>query len=389
MKRYPLADDTWSTAENAAIQRVVESGRHTLGPEVARLEEQFASYFGARHCVMVNSGSSANLIMVAALVYSGRIAPGAEVIVPAVSWSTSYYPFSQFGLTLRFVDVDSATFNMNIEAVRGAIKSQTRAILAVNLLGNPNDFSSLRAICEEHDLILLEDNCESMGATLDGCYTGTFGTMGTFSSFFSHHISTMEGGYVITDDEELFHYLLAIRAHGWTRNLPSQSRIHRKHQDPFYESFNFIVPGFNVRPLEIEGAIGQVQLEKLAGFIEQRQKNAALFQKDAERIPTIRIQREFGTSSWFGFAIVLEQSSPVTRDVVVTALTDAGIETRPIVTGNFTRNPVIRYLPHEIDGPLSVADQLHDNGFFVGNHSSDIGDEIEHLFEILVRTLGQ
>lgn len=221
--RFPLATSSWDDAELAALQRVIASDQYSMGAEVARFENDFAASVGSKHAVMVNSGSSANLLMVAALRYTKnkdlQLLPGDEVIVPAVSWSTTFYPLHQYGLRMKFVDIDPHTLNYDLDALEDAI-SGARAIMAVNLLGNPNDFSRISKIIEGRGVVLIEDNCESMGATFEGRQAGTFGVMGSFSSFFSHHISTMEGGLIVTDDEEIYHILLALRAHGWTRNLP-------------------------------------------------------------------------------------------------------------------------------------------------------------------------
>ena len=251
--RFPLCDNPWGREEIEAINKVIESGMFTMGKNVASYEKKFAKHFGAKNAIMVSSGSAANLLAIAALVYSGRIPRGAEVIVPAVSWSTTYAPLEQFGMKLVFVDIDKETFNLNIESVKRIITPNTKMIFAVNLLGNSNDYDALLDICENNNIILIEDNCESLGAKYKDKYLGTIGLMGTYSTFYSHHMCTMEGGVVTTDDNELYEYMLAIRAHGWTRNLPEGSSIYKKKEDPFYESYNFIVPGFNLRPLDMEG----------------------------------------------------------------------------------------------------------------------------------------
>ena len=229
--KYTLSNDTWDKDELAAIQRVVDSNYFTMGPVVAEYEQLFAEKFGAKYAVMSNSGSSANLLAIAALVLSKRLKKGDEILVTAVSWSTTYSPLAQYGLKIRFVDIDRETLNVNPELLESAITPNTKAILAVNLLGNPNDFNQISEICQKYSLLLIEDNCESMGAEYNGKKTGTFGVLGSFSSFYSHHISTMEGGITVTDDEELYHYMLSIRAHGWTRNLPVESKLYSKMDD--------------------------------------------------------------------------------------------------------------------------------------------------------------
>ena len=250
MKNYPLASTTWGVEEYEAIQRVIKSGRFTMGSEVDSFEKEFARLVGAKFAVMLNSGSSANLALVTSLRYRNEpfISPGDEIIVPAVSWSTTYYPVNQAGCVLKFVDIDPTTLNLDVEKVLEAITKKTKAIFVVNLLGNPAEWSKLQDIAEKFNLLLIEDNCESLGAKLYGKYTGTFGFAGTYSSFYSHHISTMEGGMVTTDDEAMYHTLKSIRAHGWTRELPDRNFVFDKTGTNWDDMFRFVLPGYNLRP---------------------------------------------------------------------------------------------------------------------------------------------
>lgn len=386
---YPLACSSWDNDELDAIRKVTDSGMFTMGAHVRQFEQEFAAYTGSRYCVMVNSGSSANLLAVAALFYrqnGRRLTRGDEVIVPAVSWSTTYHPLHQYGLKLKFVDIDRNTLNYDLDALAAAVTDNTRMIMAVNLLGNPNDFSTIMPIIGERNILLLEDNCESMGATFDGKQAGTFGIMGTFSAFFSHHISTMEGGMIVTDDKELYQLLISLRAHGWTRGLPKQNHICEISDDSFFESFRFVLPGYNVRPLEMSGAIGIEQLKKLPGFIAERRKNGAVFQDLFGNHPHITIQQETGQSSWFGFALLIKPDAPFSRSELVNALVTAGVETRPIVAGNFTRNPVINWYDYELHGTMSNADYVHDHGLFFGNHPFDISEKL-HATQALINNL--
>lgn len=382
--KYSLATSSWGDEEIKAIQSVIESDMYSMGPKVAKYEKEFASYFGAKYAVMCSSGSTANLIMTAALFYTKRprLKRGDEIIVPAVSWSTTYFPLQQYGLKLKFVDIDSETLNYNLSDLKEAITKQTKAIMAVNLLGNSNDFDAIFEMIDEKDIVLLEDNCESMGAKYNGKYTGTFGVMGSFSSFFSHHISTMEGGMVVTDDEEFYHVLLCLRAHGWTRNLPKNNHVFNKLDNWFEEAFRFVLPGYNVRPLEMSGAIGSEQLLKLDGFIKQRRKNAehfiTLFKDDIRFI----IQKELGESSWFGFSFIIKDLK-LNREKIIEVLTKAKIDSRPIVTGDFTKNEVMRFFDYDKHNSLPNADQLHYNGFFVGNSQESLISELDYLKEVL------
>ncbi|WP_319412718.1 DegT/DnrJ/EryC1/StrS family aminotransferase [uncultured Cohaesibacter sp.] len=385
--RFPLATSSWDQKELDALQRVIASDRYSMGNEVAEFERRFAAYFGSRYAVMVNSGSSANLLMTAALAFTKnadlKLSPGDEIIVPAVSWPTTYYPLNQYGLHLKFVDIDLETLNYDLDALEGAISDKTRAIMVVNLLGNPNDFARIKSIIGERNIVILEDNCESMGATFEGKQAGTFGVMGSFSCFFSHHISTMEGGVVVTDDEELYHIMLVLRAHGWTRNLPKFNKVTgEKSDDPFEESFRFVLPGYNLRPLEMSGALGREQLEKLPALIEGRRANAALVQSQLSDHPAFMIQKEIGASSWFGFSLVIRPEAGLKRSEMVKALSSAGFECRPIVAGNFARNEVMQYFDYSIYQELSNADYIDQNGLFVGNHHYPIPEAVDALSEL-------
>lgn len=380
---YKLCDNPWDQKEIDAIERVIKTSNYTMGENVREYEKQFAQKYGVKYAVMVSSGSTANLLAISSLVYSKRLPRGSEVIVPAVSWSTTYAPLEQYGMKLVFVDIDKDTLNISVDALKKAITDKTRMVFLVNLLGNPNQFDEIFDACKGKDILIIEDNCESLGAKYKGKALGTIGYVGTYSTFYSHHMCTMEGGIVVTNDKELYEFMLSIRAHGWTRNLPEDSTIYQKKENPFYESFNFIVPGYNLRPLEMEGAIGLEQLKKIDKMIEQRRKNAKYFLKRIKEIKDIRTQKEISESSWFGFSLVLEGSLLGKRDALIEKLRIANIEVRPIVAGNFTRNKVIDYMDYLIPAPLTNSDDIHFNGFFVGNHSKDNSKEIDYFIDVL------
>jgi len=385
MIKYPLASSTWDEKEINAINSVIAKDMYTMGESVKQFEEDFARFAGSKYCVMVNSGSSANLIAVAAMFYTKnpKLKRGDEVIVPAVSWSTTYFPLYQYGLKLKFVDVDLHTLNFDLDQLQNAVTDNTKMILAVNLLGNPNDFDAITKIIGDRDIILMEDNCESMGAEYKNKQTGTFGLVGTYSTFFSHHMATMEGGLICTDDEELFHVMICLRAHGWTRHLPKENKISNKSDNWFEESFRFLLPGYNVRPIEMSGAIGVEQLKKLPSFIEQRRKNAELFVSLFENHKDFYIQKNTDNSSWFGFSLIIKPESDLKREDVVKLLDENHIDCRPIVTGNFTKNEVLSYFDHEIFGDMKNAKYLDSHGLFVGNHQIDLTEEIHHLHKVL------
>ncbi|MCQ2966109.1 MAG: DegT/DnrJ/EryC1/StrS family aminotransferase [Alphaproteobacteria bacterium] len=383
--KYELASSSWDNKEIEAIQEVINRDMYTMGKSVQQFEIDFAKYTNHKYCVMVNSGSSANLLAIAAMFYKKEnpLKRGDEVIVPAVSWATTYYPLYQYGLHLKFVDVNLETLNMDTDELAKAITDKTRLIFAVNLLGNPNEFNKIQELIKNKNITLLEDNCESLGGVYENKPLGSIGLMGTYSTFFSHHMATMEGGLVGTDDEELYNILLCLRSHGWTRHLPKENKLCVKSDNNFEESWRFILPGYNVRPVEMMGAIGVEQLKKLPDFIKHRRENAEYFKKLFGNDERFIIQKEIGQSSWFGFSFLINKSCKLERKKVIEILTKANIENRPIVAGNFARKEVVHYFDYEIYGDLKNADYIDQYGFFVGNHQFDIKDKIDYLFNIM------
>jgi CDP-6-deoxy-D-xylo-4-hexulose-3-dehydrase len=346
---FPLCSPTWGEEERAAAIEVINSGKYTMGEKTSQFEKEYASYVNSKYCIAVNSGSSANLLMIAAL--SLRQGVG-EVIVPAIAWSTSYAPFVQTGWKLKFVDIDRETLNYDIEALKKAYQGH-ELILAVNLLGNPNQFA------EFPTMDILEDNCESMGAEYAGMKTGNFGVMASHSTFFSHHMCTMEGGMITTDDEFYYEMLLCLRSHGWTRHLPKDN----KHGiEP--KQFEFIYPGYNLRPTEIQCAVGIKQIEKLPSFILQRQANAERWLEICQKKGWVTQKVvEHGKSSWFGFPIISENIEAIKEQ-----FKENNIEYRPIMSGTFTRSKSISHYDYTIHDELKNADYVTDNGIFIGNH---------------------
>ena len=223
--KYPLASKTWDEAEYQAVMKVFGGDYYKMGSYCKQFEKAYAEWAGTKYAVFCNSGSSANLLAIAALRHDPRFLTDKrdEIIVPAVSWSTTYYPVMQLGYKPIFVDICDKTFNIQIEDLEKKITPNTRAIFTVNLLGNPCDFGALKRLCEQHNLVLLEDNCESMGASYHGKKTGSHGLIGTQSTFFSHHICTMEGGICVTDDELTYELLKSLRAHGWIRDVENEA----------------------------------------------------------------------------------------------------------------------------------------------------------------------
>jgi CDP-6-deoxy-D-xylo-4-hexulose-3-dehydrase len=339
----------------------------TMGPKVGRFESDWSDFCGeGLQTVMVNSGSSANLLIWSALVQSGRLSRGDEVLVPAVGWSTTLFPIVQAGLRVVLVDVDPATLCLDLEAARRAMGSRTRAACVVHLLGAAGVVEEL----EDLGLLVVEDACAAHGACRGGRRVGSLGTAASFSFFFSHHITTIEGGACVTADPELADTLRSMRAHGWVREMRSRETHEAAHPeiDP---RFLFVTPGFNLRPTELAGAFGIHQLRRLPAFVARRRANHADWcrQVSAE-IPWLRVFPEADGTQHAGFAfpLIVEDNAPVTRTMLMRGLEAASIATRPISGSNLARQPAVAQMDDvRINGSLAVADTVHERGFFVGN----------------------
>lgn len=378
---YELAYSTFDKEEKEAMYEVIQSDMFSMGKRVKAFEEEFANFFGKKYAVMVNSGSSANLVALASLFYrkENPLHKGDEVIVPCISWATTFYPLQQYGLKLKFVDIDLQTLNYDIDELKKAVTPQTKMIVTVSVLGNPNYYDAIEEICNKNNIILFDDNCESMGAKYNGKYTGTSGLVNTFSTFFSHHISTMEGGLILTDDFEIYSLCKSLRNHGWTRDQDENSPIFTRKKDDFFEAYRFILPGYNVRPGELQGALGLQQIKKLPDMLLQRRKNAEYFQSKFQNDTRFIIQKEVGHSSWFSLTMILHPETSLTRQEVFDALTKAKIGYRIITGGNFLEHDVIQYFDYEVT-KSDNASYAHNNGFFVGNAPKDLTKEIDLLY---------
>jgi CDP-6-deoxy-D-xylo-4-hexulose-3-dehydrase len=379
--QYPLSFSSWDNQEINALQAVINSGQFTMGPKVQEFEHKFAQYHGSKFAVMVNSGSSANLVAIASLFYKSKNAlqAGDEVIVPALAWSTSYAPLMQYGLKIKVVDIDRETLNIDMAELRRAINPKTKMILAASILGNPAALEEIRALADQRGIIFLEDNCESLGARLNGQLTGTFGDLSTCSFFFAHQVSTMEGGIILTNDQELFALMRALRAHGWARDLP-QTHIN---EEGFPEAYRFVLPGYNLRPLEFAGATGIEQIKKVDSMLKVRAQNASYFYQKFKQDKRFQLQKQIGQGSSYCFPMIIKPESKLVRKNVFDRLRKNGIEFRMITGGNIARHEVAKHLELDCQGDLPNANWIHDYGFFVGNGPIDLRNQIDHLHKTL------
>ena len=345
----------------------------TMGRKVKQFESMFAEYIGTRFATMVNSGSSANLLALAILtnpLVENHLKPGDEIITPAVTWATTVFPILQFGLIPMLVDIDLDTFNLNINEVEKAITEKTRAIMLVHLLGNPCDMGRLTEIAQRHNLFIIEDTCEAHGAEFNRRKVGSFGDLATFSFFFSHHITTIEGGMVLTSNEEFAELARALRAFGWIRELKNKDKIAEQYQD-IDPKFLFVNIGYNLRPTEIQGAFGMHQLGKLDKFIEMRRENSAFWTKNLgkyEEYLLLHKEREETRHVWFGYPITVKPGAPFTRKELTSFLTRKGLETRPIMAGNIDEQPAMKLANYHKVGNLENSRLIMRNSFFFGNH---------------------
>jgi CDP-6-deoxy-D-xylo-4-hexulose-3-dehydrase len=334
------------------------STRVTMGAEVRAFEALWAARCGRKHGIMVNSGSSANLLALAALVETGRLSPGDEVLVPAVGWSTTLFPVAQAGLVPVIVDVDPATLNIDPASAAAARGPRTRAVMAVHLLGQP------AALDAFGDLLVIEDACGAHGARIGGREVGGFGAAATFSFFFSHHLTTVEGGIVVCEDDDLADALRSLRAHGWVRERHDRAALEA--QNPEIDPrFLFVSAGYNLRPTEMAAAFGRVQARRLDAWVERRRANHAAWCALLSDIPGVTVLPEApGTShAGFAFPILVDED----RRGCMAALEAIGVETRPISGSNLARQPAFSRVPARTPVPLPVADAVHTRGFFVGN----------------------
>jgi CDP-6-deoxy-D-xylo-4-hexulose-3-dehydrase len=390
--RIPLTIPTYGPEEVEEAIDSLLSTWVTMGAKVKKFEAAFAQYNGSKHAVMVNSGSSANLLALSVLtnpILPDHIEKGSEIITPAVTWATTVYPISNVGCTPVLVDVDPQTFNILPEEMEKAVTPQTRAVVPVHLLGGPCELDRINRIAEEHDLYLVEDACESTGAEIQGKKVGSFGDMGTFSFFISHHISTIEGGIVVTDDDNLYEYLKAMRAFGWVRDLRDKENYSSANKgiDP---RFLFITHGYNLRPTEIQGAFGIHQIRKLDGFINQRRENAAYWTKklsDYKDQLILPSEPERAKHVYFGYPLTVRPDAGFTRAELVDHLEKKLIETRPIMAGNMAEQPAMKHINHRTVGELPNSRMIMRQSFFFGNHNGIGRVEREYITDTIIEFL--
>ena len=361
-----LAEDTISQDELQALSQWILTGSQlTKGPLTLELEAQFADYMGSKHALFVNSGSSANLVMAAALLESGRLKNNVA-IAPAVSWVTTVTPFMQLGYETHLCDCNQTNLGLDLEHFEALCKEHKPSVaIIVHVLSHANEINEIQEICNRYDVILLEDACEALDSTYsNGKKLGTLGSAGSFSFYYGHHISTIEGGMVITDDDELNNIMRSVRSHGWCRDLKPelQKTLCRENEiDEVRSLYTFFHSGFNLRSTDLQAFLGKSQIKKLPEITKVREIN---FNQYLARLTDYFSQTsDCGTLSSFAFGTLVEN-----RLETYKYLQKRDIECRPLICGNIGRHPF--WTKHHGSTTLANADIVHDYGLYLPNHAN-------------------
>lgn len=374
---YPLKKESLIDEDINSGIRTLRSKKITMGKKTLEIENYFSNKIIKRPSLMVNSGSSANLLIFQALINPklNILKKGDKILVPAVCWSTSLWPIVQSGLKPVFVDIDEKTLNISLLDLEKKINKQTKGIMLVHALGNCTEMDKLINICKEKKLILIEDTCEALGSKFKKRYLGTFGDFSSFSMYYSHHITSGEGGFVTSKKKKNINLLKVLRSHGWEKEIKKTEN-----------NWRFINSGFNLRPTDISASIGLSQLKRLNKILSIRKKNFNFIKKILYQSKKFNNQFEIISNfqnrdiAWFGMAIILKKKFIKLKNNIIAKLNKSGIETRPILSGNFGNQPAIK-LYNIYPGKLINADKIEKSGFFLGLHNTILKDKELRKFE--------
>ncbi len=378
--KYPLLQNAFTKEDLKKGSQVLNSGKITMSHKTLFFEKKFAKKVNSKFSLMTNSGSSANLLSVAVACNPMRkkyLKPNDEVIIPSVCWSTSLWPLVQYNLKPIFVDVNTDTLNIDITDLNKKITKKTKAIMCVHILGMSTDMSEINKIVKKNKLILFEDTCESLGSQFNNKKLGTFGDFGTFSFYYSHQITSGEGGMVVCKNKNDYNILKCMRSHGWSRSTDFHDQFKKKFHK-IDERFLFINSGYNLRPLDITAAIANNQLKRLSYFIKTRNLNRKIL------INTIKSSKRWNNQfifveghkknhvSWFGMPIMINKKYKNIKKKFLSYLIKNKIENRPIVSGNFLNQPSIKLYDIKTEGKFKGAQEIEDMGFFIGLHTKKL-----------------
>ena len=392
--KYPLLSNAFSSNDINEGIKVLRSKRITMSKITYKFEKFFARKMGAKYAVMTNSGSSANLLAMSCLtnpLSKNKIQASSEVIIPAICWSTSLWPIIQNNLKPVFVDVELGTFNIDIESIEKKITKKTKAIMLVHVLGTSTNMTKLMQIAKKYKIDIIEDTCESLGTKYNNKQLGTFGRFGTYSFYYSHQITSGEGGMILCNDTKDYNVLKSLRSHGWSRDTNLHTNFKKKFNN-LDERFLFIGPGYNVRPTEIQSAIALNQFKRLNQFIKIRNINRNKIINNLKKNDKWKNQFSFVEvesnikPSWFGLPILINKKYSYVKKEFLNYLSKKGIENRPIISGNFLNQPAATFYNFKsTKNDFKNADEIEERGFFIGLHTNNIKEvEIKYISSCLL-----
>ena len=371
---YPLIEDPFSNNDIREGIKVLKSKQLTISKKTVNFEKDFSSSLKSKYSLMVNSGSSANLLALQCLINPYRknsLKAGDEVIIPTLCWSTSLWPIIQSNLKPVFVDINPLTLNIDESEVEKKITKKTKAILLVHVLGNSCDMDQIMKIKKKHNLILIEDTCESLGSKYNDKYLGTFGEFSSFSFYSSHQISSGEGGMICCKDKVDYNIIKSLRSHGWSRGTSFENTIYKSNKR-LDKRFIFFNSGYNLRPTEVSAAIGHNQFKRLNKFISIRNFNKKKIILSMKKNMIINKKIDFYyenknvTPSWFGLPIKILVNKKKYKNIIIKKLEKNGIETRPIISGNFANQPAAKKYNLTSNNKFPNTDFVYNNSFFIG-----------------------
>ncbi len=393
---YKLLSNAFNQSDIKEGTKVIKSKYLTISKITRKFEKYFAKKLGVNYAVMTNSGSSANLLATSVLrnpLSIKKLKPGAEVIIPAVCWSTSLWPILQNNLKPVFVDVELDTFNIDLDKLEKKITKKTKAIILVHVLGLSTNMNKLMKIIKKNKLELIEDTCESLGGSYNKKKLGTYGRFGTYSFYYSHQITSGEGGMVVCNNKIDYNILKSLRSHGWSRNTDFHNYYKKKFSN-INENFLFIGPGYNLRPTEIQAAMAFNQFKRLDKLINLRKKNRSLIidtlkkhHKWDNQFDFVKIDKSI-SPSWFGLPFLINDRYIKKKKIFLNYLTKNGIENRPIISGNFLNQPASKLYNFKYKkNDFINSNQIEKRGFFIGLHTSkikkiDLNTLVKHLINI-------
>ena len=363
--KYPLLENAFSNQDINSAIRVVKSRRLTMSKKTMEFEKKFSQFIKSNYCLMVNSGSSANLLAFFALINplkKNKLKVGDECLIPALCWSTSLWPIVQSGLVPKFIDVDLKTFSPNLDIIKKNVTKKTKAIMLINVLGNCSEIDKIKQFARKKKIYLVEDNCESLGSIYKGKNLGTFGDFSSFSFYYSHQLTSGEGGMIVCNNKFDYRILQSLRAHGWDREISKKKN-----------TFNFVNQGFNLRPLDISASIAMSQLKRLKKMIKIRKYNRDMIIKYLKKSPKWDDQFTFFESSkhlkpsWFSIPLLINKKYLKYKKFFLKKLEKNKIETRPIISGNFINQPAIKLHKFKFKKKnFRNSQAIEDRGFFIG-----------------------